>query len=138
VAEGELLAVDETTLHLLDPRDGPVAIPTAWIVRSRLAVHSNAADGLAVWGVLGLASTASHGWYLLLTAPVLWLPVTIGGPIAESKLGLVDCTAMECQTLWRWARFPQGLPSGVSIDQLARPASPSPAPKGDATKDVQP
>lgn len=134
IAEGELLAVDDTTLHLLDPRDGPVAIPTTWIERCRLAIHSNAADGLAVWGALGTASTLSHGWYLILTAPLLWLPVGIGVPIEESRRGLVDCRAMECQTLWRWARFPQGLPPGVSVDELLSP----PAPKHGTTKETRP
>jgi hypothetical protein len=113
-AKGELIAVGRDSLWVLTD-GGVVPIPTGEVVEGQLAGYQ--ADGLGGAVALGVLSTASNGWFLVLTAP-MWL---IGGGIAansQSKQGLEDLPAMEWADLARFARFPQGVPESVDLSSL--------------------
>jgi hypothetical protein len=119
--QGELIAVDPTAVHVLDPAGELIAVPTAWVTGGRAAVHTNVAGALALWGVLGTASTVSHGLLLIWTAPLLWLHVAIVLPVQESRAGLLEIPPHDWGLLRPWARFPQGLPEGLTRADLGTP-----------------
>lgn len=124
--EGELIAVEPTTLHVRTLQGDLVAVPTAQVTGGRAAVHSNRSQDIVPWGVLGTLSAISHGWWLILTVPLGWLPAAIAAPADESRAGLIDLPPRDWKTLQPWARFPQGLPEGVGAADLGEPPSAAP------------
>jgi hypothetical protein len=112
LTEGELIAVDQTAFHVLT-QSGFQSVPRAAVRRITLTGYGNRARTLALWSVLGGASTLSHGFYLLFTAPT-W---TAGGIIASLKEKHASIWHDE-DVAFRFARFPQGLPSGFDPKTL--------------------
>jgi hypothetical protein len=110
--EGELIAVDQTAFHVLT-RSGFESVPRASVRRITLTGYGNRARALALWSVIGGASTLSHGFYLLFTAPT-W---AIGGTIASLKEKHASIWHDE-DVAFRFARFPQGLPPGFDPNTL--------------------
>jgi hypothetical protein len=112
LTEGELIAVDQTAFHVLS-RSGFLSVPRASVRQITLTGYGNRARTLALWSVLGGASTLSHGFYLLFTAPT-W---TIGG-IAASLTEKHASIWHDEDVAFRFARFPQGLPPGFDPKTL--------------------
>jgi hypothetical protein len=87
------------------------------------------------WGLSGTVSTLSHGLVLLLSAPV-WLITTGTAGAIESSAGTVtyraargSLTAEAFAGLRKYARFPQGLPEGFTLQPPSPPPlAPPPAP----------
>jgi len=106
--EGELLAVDDTTVTVLTKTG------TRWIAKnevSRVSVklYPSHAWELVGWTAAGVVSTLSHGFWLIFTAPA-WLVVglpTAAGSAASNHLHVEEGDAVY---LWQFARFPAGLP----------------------------
>jgi hypothetical protein len=119
LAEGELIAVDETAFHVLT-RAGLRSVPRATGGRMVVVGYGAAVGKLDAWAVAGGISTLSHGGFLLFTAP-MW---TVGGIVAtrkEKAAGMVR----DVDLARRFARFPQGLPPGFDPQSLGTlPASP--------------
>jgi len=126
---GELIAVDHDTVHVLTLRGGStlVAVPRASIVRARLWAWSTSSGGVLLWGGLGTASTLSHGYFLLASVPT-WLVTTLVSAAVESNAGVFEYPGDDWARLSIWARFPQGLPPGVTERDLVEQAR---APSGD-------
>jgi hypothetical protein len=112
LTEGELIAVDQTAFHVLS-RTGFQSAPRASVRRITLTGYGNRARTLALWSVFGGASTLSHGFYLLFTAPT-W---TVGGIVASLKEKHASIWHDE-DVAFRFARFPQGLPPGFDPKTL--------------------
>jgi hypothetical protein len=106
VTEGELIAVDQTAFYVLT-RSGFESVPRASVRRITLTGYGNRARRLALWSALGGASALSHGILLLFTAP-MW---AVGGVVASLKEKHATIWHDE-DVAFRFARFPQGLPSG--------------------------
>lgn len=109
--EGELLAIDDEKLYLL-----PLAAPR-WSeiecsrVREVQMVRfgGSVAPALA-WTLLGTASTISHGYFLVMSAPI-WL--VTGAVTSHAALNEAAPTmSVYDDELRLWSRFPQGLPEG--------------------------
>lgn len=119
LAEGELIAVDETALHVLTTA-GLRSVPRASAHRITLVGYGTPAGALDVWAVAGGISTLSHGGFLILTAP-MW---AVGGIVAtriEKGAGILH----DDDLARRFARFPQGLPPAFDPRSLgALPADP--------------
>jgi hypothetical protein len=118
VAAGELLAVDADSVWLLS--GGRLRVVPMHRVSSMFVTGYNADYGaMAIWTVLGTASTLSHGLVLVLSAPV-WLIVGTISTVSYSYISRESVTRRELDEpvaaaraidrLRIYARFPQGLP----------------------------
>ena len=110
VVRGEFIAVNTETVYV-DTLTGLVAISLSDIIKARLATYDSRHGNLAVWTLLGTLSTASHGYVLILSAPV-WI---IGGSIAaatQSHKPIESFPDSDWNELKKFARFPHGLPEG--------------------------
>lgn len=112
LAEGELIAIDETAFHVLTTA-GLQSVPRASAHRITLVGYGTAVGALDVWAVAGGISTLSHGGFLVFTAP-MW---AIGGIVAtrtEKGAGILH----DDDVARRFARFPQGLPPAFDPQAL--------------------
>ena len=125
-AEGELIAADDDALHVLTA-EGLRTVSRAEVRKARLVGYGSEGAAVGSWMAVGALSTLSHGYYLVLTAPLLWF---LGGAVAtsdESRAGFVPASEFRA-----YARFPQGLPPGLdltTLGPLSPPAPSSPSPK---------
>jgi hypothetical protein len=112
IAEGELIAIDETAFHVLS-RAGLQSVPRARAHRITLVGYGNRAGALTIWSVAGGISTLSHGGFLLFTAP-MWTVAGIVAAHTERRAG-----TWHADDLARpFARFPQGLPPDLDPKTL--------------------
>ena len=119
---GELVAVHADTLFLFH-HDTLRAVPIDAVQSVKVARYSAPLSGVAWWGLAGILSTATHGFVLILSAPI-WSVATIGTAAAISRRA-IDITR-DVGRLQPYARFPQGIPAGLDRRRLVpavRPAS---------------
>lgn len=107
--EGELIAIDQS-IHVLTAA-GLQSVPMASVRRVTLVGYGTRAGALAGWAVGGGISTLSHGAFLIFTAP-MWAITGVVAARAEAGAGVLHEVARS------FARFPQGLPSGVDPESL--------------------
>jgi hypothetical protein len=119
IVEGELIAVDESTIHVLTAT-GLKSVRLDSGLRLRVVRYRSSSSSLAWWAVGGGLSTLSHGGFLILTAP-MW---AIGGVITATAEGRA-AIAHDVVGARSFARFPQGLPPGLDPKMLgALPVGP--------------
>lgn len=121
---GELIAVDPDAVRVLELGRLRV-VPRAAIGAARLWPWDPQADAIAVWGVVGLLSTPSHGYFLMASAPV-WLITTAMFAAFESRASILAYPASSWAQLAVWARFPQGMPPGLDPAALVHQARHAP------------
>ena len=126
--EGEFLAVDRDTVFVLG-LDGTIRrVPTAAAARSTLALYDSQARAVALAAALGTVSTLSHGFVLLLSAPV-WMTA---GTIAAARQSRAPIVRIARGGTWepvrRHARFPAGMPPALPPTLPVRPV-PQPRPR---------
>ncbi|HEY0252904.1 MAG TPA: hypothetical protein VGC41_15320 [Kofleriaceae bacterium] len=113
---GELIAIDATDVYLYDAR-----VHAFWSVKKKevasAALYMYTHSGGAPWVLATALSTAAHGFFLVLTLPVLSLVnwSIIYGADAGSRLEYPGDT---WEQLGVWARFPQGLPPHATLQTL--------------------
>lgn len=112
IAEGELIAIDETAFHVLSAA-GLQSVPRASVRRITIVGYGNRAGTLAAWSVAGGISVLSHGFLLVFTAP-MWAIAGVAGSLTEKHAG----TWHDDDVARRFARFPQGLPPGFDPKSL--------------------
>lgn len=114
LAQGELIAVDIDSIHLL--ADGRlVSLARAAFCCAEVTAYRMDLSELQVWAVLGTVSTISHGFGLVLTAP-LW---AITGTLATSSASYAPrILSTDPIVLRAFARFPQGFPPGFDRTTL--------------------
>jgi len=121
--EGELISLTSEYMHVLrvgQPGAALVYLRTADVARAKVYTYESE-GGLGVAGFLGTLSTISHGFFLILTAPV-WIITTAIAVAAEKnhvELDYPEDNTLE--ELSQWARFPQGIPSTVDEEALLVP-----------------
>jgi hypothetical protein len=108
VYEGELIAVDADTVHVL--YDRLVSLPRASFCCITVTTFATDYSPVTLWGIAGTLSAASHGWGLILSAPV-WGLVATGAAVSASRAPRVVST--DPAVLRPFARFPQGIPPGL-------------------------
>ena len=115
--KGELIAIHADTLYvLMEQKFHAIAIPD--ITKARLVFYDSRAELMGTLATLGCISTLSHGFYLILTAPFLWM---MGGGIFaydQSRKPIIDYPQQSLDDFKKYARFPMGLPEGFSRDKL--------------------
>lgn len=115
--KGELIAVEPDSLYLMN-QDSLVVIGINNISEARLVNYESHAGETGGWVFLGTLSTISHGFYLLVTAPVLWL---LAGSIASASHThdpVMDSSNYSISSFSPYARFPQGLPKDLNRKTL--------------------
>jgi hypothetical protein len=110
--DGELIAVDPGDVRVLTAT-GLVSIAKPAVETARLWAWQTQPGSIAVWGTAGTLSTISHGYWLVFSAPIWLLATTIVASV-ESRSSIVDYPDDGWDKLSRWARFPQGLPAGLT------------------------
>lgn len=139
---GELIAIGPSGVWVLG---GGLLVHTPLESVSALEIHPYDVEigGVVGWGLLGTLSTISHGFLLVLSAPV-WLVTTSITAAAHSRTARERYTGDNWPAFAKWARFPQGLPPGVTAAELfygrsgpaplgppsQQPPQPGPAPLG--------
>lgn len=114
-AEGEFIAVEKNKVYLL-AGISLEEIPTHEVQHVTFATYKEERIA-SVWAVLGLLSTASHGYFAAASAPI-WLLTGIFNAAAESTSGVTKSDAIAWEEIRKYARFPQGIPQGMDLRQL--------------------
>ncbi len=117
---GELIAVSEDSVFVLG-EDKFHALPVVVIKKARLVVYDSqagSAGGPAIAG--GTLVSLSHGFWWVLTAPILWW--SIGGTAVGARLRepMLDYPRRPIADFRQYARFPQGLPPALNRQTLQR------------------
>ncbi len=109
--EGELLAVEDIYVHVLDEEGQRVSIRRTGIDKVSVDVRKGSAGWYALWAGIGTISTLSHGFLLIGSAPI-WLVVgtatTTGEGVASADVAVRE--AEDYALLRHFARYPQGMP----------------------------
>jgi hypothetical protein len=114
--DGELIAVDRDSIHVLTQR-GYLSSFGAREVNSVTLTTFTQPPGMGTWLTVGTLSTASHGFYLVLTAPA-WLIVG-GMSVNQARLAGRVTDRAGIRSLRAYARFPQGMPAGLARSTLS-------------------
>ena len=133
---GELIAVDADQLRVLvgAPALAVVPVRRQAIAFADLWAYRTEEGNYLPWGLLGTASTVSHGYFLIFSAPI-WLLTTAITSANESRAALTRYPDEPWERLSVWARFPQGMPPALTDADLIRqnrgtapPGTTAPAP----------
>jgi hypothetical protein len=117
--KGELIAVDSNQIIVLEGSDsiasGCVAVPIQRISRYDLRYAQPKHYG---WSIpLSILLTLAHGYYAVFTLPAS-LAVTIPVTISGERAFQYNNNTLSYEQLKMFARFPQGLPPGVSLPAI--------------------
>jgi len=114
----------------LTPRLGLAFVPKASIESATLWSWETEHGRPLAWGGVGAASTISHGVFLVFSFPIWVLTSTITSGI-ESRASQLEFPGDGWDKFSIWARFPQGLPAGLTeADLLRQNRAPPPLPAG--------
>jgi hypothetical protein len=131
ITEGELISVEPNELRVLDGIELD-RIALDGIVKAELFPY--VPEGFGVWRALGTLSTISHGVLAVISAPI-WLIASSSVNSLESEHMIHTYPDEPWTAFARWARFPQGMPSRLTkqdlIQQVRAPevTPPPPAPQ---------
>jgi len=120
--EGELLAATVDTLHVLS-FGGWLAMPVGQVRVATLTAFRVRLDPIVTWGVIGAVSTLSHGFVLILSAPIWILTSSVAGANASTAPRI---QSVDPAKLAPFARFPQGLPPDIDRKATGGKYSPEP------------
>ena len=116
LSEGELIAATSDTLFILENER-----IQAFGVNEVSKVHIQSYDAnhtcLAVWTVLGSLSTLSHGFILILSAPV-WIITGSIGTAAQSKAPHNHIIVGNWNDLQAYCRYPGGMPPSLDRTRI--------------------
>lgn len=117
--EGEFIGFQDSVVYILTESE-PFTIRYEEVKSASLDVNTRQTNLFAAWTLLGTLSTASHGFYLILSAP-LWLVTGITNTVSASYDGRYaeDYPGVTWwQSLSKFSRFPQGIPREVDLNRL--------------------
>lgn len=120
---GELISVTREYVHVLrvgQPGAALVYLRTSDIGRAKVYTYESE-GGIGVMGLLGTLSTASHGFWLIFTAPIWILASSIAAAAESNHVELDYPEDDSLEELSHWARFPQGIPPNVDEEAILVP-----------------
>jgi hypothetical protein len=89
------------------------AVPRDEVKTAQIVVFYPDGTGyLGLWTLLGVLSTLSHGWGLILSAPI-WLLFGIPSMIGRSYEPVFSYSKKELDKMSIYARYPQGVPMEI-------------------------
>ncbi len=121
--DGELIAVTADSVWVLG-RTAVTVVPVASVRQGKLTTTNAEVGNIAGATGLGVVSTISNGLLLIFTAP-LWIIVGTAAGSSQSYAPERRVPPLHWAELNGFARFPQGLPDGVSLASLR----PKPTPR---------
>lgn len=113
---GELISLMNDTVFVADTA-ALHGVASADIISARLATYNAAHSNIGAFAFFGTISTISNGAFLIFTAP-MWI---IGGTIASiirSYEPIIDYPKRPLTDFSPYARYPQGLPSGLQRNDI--------------------
>ena len=108
---GEFVGVSIDSVFVLGV-SGLQGVAKVDIERAKIAHFDSQFDQPGGWVGLWTFSTLSHGWYLVLSAPV-WILAGSLSVGAHSRTPLEHYPRDDWESLRFYARFPQGVPEGL-------------------------
>jgi hypothetical protein len=139
---GELIAVTSTTLVVLTPTNEVVTDRIDTVQSAELFEYDTEHAKLGAWGGIGALSSVSHGFFAIISIPI-WVATTITTEAIQSRSSRLTYPDDAWTEFAKWARFPQGLPPGITPQDLLRqdrtpklPPEPPPPPVVDAGIDI--
>lgn len=131
VHQGELLAVSADSIFVLEDSTC-LGVPAARVADATLMGYDSNKGMLGFWTFGGTLSTASHGWGLIISAPV-WLITGITATASQSHAPQMKFKSASWARARAYARFPQGFPAGLDRSSLRpKPPPANPRPTGRA------
>ena len=119
---GELISVERSVIRVL--RFGAGAGALTWVastdVKSAEIYAYESEGGFGAWALLGALSTITHGYILVLSAPI-WIISGAVAASAETRHVVMSYPEHGWGEIVKWARFPQGLPPGLDEQALTTP-----------------
>jgi len=113
--DGELIAVTADSVWVLGTAS--VVVPVASVRQGKLTTVQSEVGNVAGATGLGVVSTISNGILLVFTMP-LWIIVGTAAGSSQSYAPERRVPPLHWVELNGFARFPQGLPDGVSLASL--------------------
>jgi len=113
--DGELIAVTADSVWVLGTAS--VVVPVANVRQGKLTTVQSEVGSVAGATGLGVVSTISNGILLVFTMP-LWIIVGTAAGSSQSYAPERRVPPLHWAELNGFARFPQGLPDGVSLASL--------------------
>jgi len=113
--DGELIAVTADSVWVLGTAS--VVVPVANVRQGKLTTVESQVGNVAGATGLGVVSTISNGILLVFTMP-LWIIVGTAAGSSQSYAPERRVPPLHWAELNGFARFPQGLPDGVSLASL--------------------
>ncbi len=119
---GELISVERSVVRVLRFGAGTGAL--TWVATTDVkaaTVYTYEPEGAyAAWTIFGVLSTVTHGFFLIISAPVWILTGSIAGSV-ESRHVILSYPEHGWGEIVIWSRFPQGLPPGLDEEALTTP-----------------
>ena len=139
VLAGELISIEQTGLRLLTHSQEPVLyfVRGPDIAKAKLYPYQTKHGRFGAWGALGTLSTISHGFVLVLSAPI-WIISSSVAAASASHAPILSFPGDGWDKFAAWARFPQGLPPGISSTDLVLQTRQPPAPPAPPAVDTAP
>ncbi len=116
ICEGELIAIGDDSVYVQTGR-GLAAAGLADVANARLTGYDAETGRLSSWAALGTLSTASHGFFALISLPI-WVIAGSAISASQSHKPVVDAPDRSWADMRQYARFPQGLPPGLERGRL--------------------
>jgi hypothetical protein len=128
VFHGELIAINHSEVWVL-VGNAMLHEPLARVSGLEIHPYKVPVGRLVATGALGTLSTISHGFFLVISAPV-WIVTSSVAGATYSRTARVRYEGDNWDELAKWARFPQGMPAGLTPAELLpgrqAPAGPLP------------
>lgn len=110
---GEFLAGTDDTVYVLTLGGEVRRLPIPSVVKARVAFYDAQGARYGAWTAVGAISTLSHGYYLLITAP-LWVVTGTAATYGAYRGPVVDIhRPADWLVARKYARFPAGPPPGL-------------------------
>lgn len=113
---GEFIAFQGLSIFVLT-RDSLVVLETARIRSATLTSFDSHYGILTLWAVLGGMSSFSHGFGAIISLPV-WALTGFIATVGQSYTPQTTHPSEDWTTLSRFARYPQGIPTGLDLREL--------------------
>ena len=113
---GEFIAFQGVSIYVLTA-DSLVVLESEKIRKATLTSFDSQYGILAIWTILGGASSFSHGFGAIISIPV-WTITGLIATIGQSYSPRTTYPAEDWSTLSRFARYPQGIPTGLDLRTL--------------------
>lgn len=115
--EGELVSVTEDTVFILSLHGELNAVARADIVQAKIDGYDSEWGLLGSRVALGTISTLSHGFILIITAPI-WILLGTTATTVQSHHPRIQIPPDNWDEAMVYARYPQGIPPALNRREL--------------------